>query len=82
MVTLYSATSVDPEIFQPILTSLLLAEAYLLIPRLVGAGTVNQVIEGNFIAIFPPCVGEDRIARDRFVFGKRPRKAKVARRMM
>jgi hypothetical protein len=60
---LYMATSVYPEMLQPVTGGLFSAESDFLVPNLVSASTHFQIFEINLIFIEPPSVRQDCIWR-------------------
>jgi hypothetical protein len=76
VVSLYSATGVDPKVFQVVLCSLLSAEPDLLVTRFILASAICQVFKGDLLGICSPRMRKYRIGRDSLV--AKLSKAKIA----
>ena len=63
VVSLYSATSVDPEIIEPVSFSLCSTEADFLVTRFLQAYAVSQIVESHLISFKAPGMGEYRVWR-------------------
>jgi hypothetical protein len=64
VVSLYSATSIYPEVLQAVSTSLLSAELDFSISKLVFPCTINGIVEGDLLTIRSPSMREYRIGRN------------------
>jgi len=64
VVSLYSATGIDPKVLQVIYSCLFSTKSDLLIARLVLSSTILQVFKGDLLSARSPCVGKYRIGRN------------------